>query len=196
MSVSFRRLERSLEPLQHTVQAVQVVLPANFQAGISDNRVSLNAGFDRHPTSFFSAASFRAPPFAYNDSHPLLHLSLSLLPSLLPPSFSIRPVHSLLAFFSLGADRDSALRLFDVRSLPGGRPLQNGYAFTRLHRRKKGRHRDQGGESSHSAFPPRRGSSVLRQRERERGRGEGEGEVLFPAANGTGGGEMRVARKW
>ena len=31
------------------------------------------------------------------------------------------------------------------------------------------------------------------ERERE---GEGEGEVLFPAANGTGGGEMRVARKW
>lgn len=35
--------------------------------------------------------------------------------------------------------------------------------------------------------------AVLLFFERER---EGEGEVLFPAANGTGGGEMRVARKW
>lgn len=144
-------------------------------------------------TSFFSAASFRAPPFAYNDSHPLLHLSLSLLPSLLLASILFhRPVHSLLAFFSLGADRDSALRLFDVRSLPGGRPLQNGYAFTRLHRRKKGRHRDQGGESSHSAFPPRRGSSVLR--ERERGERERERSFFQPLMEQ---GEGRwVARKW
>lgn len=39
-----------------TLLAVQVVLPGNFEAGIPDNRVSLNAGFDRHPTSFVSLA--------------------------------------------------------------------------------------------------------------------------------------------
>lgn len=138
-----------------------MVLPANFQAGISDNRVSLNAGFDRHPTSFFSAASFRAPPFAYNDTHPLLHLPLFLLSP--PPP----PPRSSSILFSLGADRDSALRLFDVRSLPGGRPLQNGYAFTRLHRRKKGRTEEK------VPIPRSLQGAVLlffaRERERERG---------------------------
>lgn len=168
-----------------------MVLPANFQAGISDNRVSLNAGFDRHPLR----VSLARPRFVLLPS-PIMtatpfSISLSLLPSLLLASILFhRPVHSLLAFFSLGADRDSALRLFDVRSLPGGRPLQNGYAFTRLHRRKKGRHRDQGGESSHSAFPPRRGSSVLRERER----GERERSFFQPLMEQ---GEGRwVARKW
>lgn len=167
-------------------------MPANFQAGISDNRVSLNAGFDRHPLRVSLARPrFVLLPSPIMTATPFsISLSLSSHPSSSPRSFST--VHSLLAFFSLGADRDSALRLFDVRSLPGGRPLQNGYAFTRLHRRKKGRHRDQGGESSHSAFPPRRGSSVLR--ERERGKRERERSFFQPLMEQ---GEGRwVVRKW
>lgn len=39
-----------------TLLAVQVVQQANFETGILDNRVSLNAVFDRHPTSFVSLA--------------------------------------------------------------------------------------------------------------------------------------------
>lgn len=107
---------------QHTrgCLKVQVVLGGNFGAGIPDNRVSLNAGFDRHPSSSVSLPRGLVlcfSPAPYNDSQPP--------PPLLSLSFSFDTRHVSFSFVHfLRADRDSALRLFDVRSLPGGRRLR------------------------------------------------------------------------
>ena len=136
----------------------QVVFQGNFGPGIPDNRVSLNAGFDRHPASSVSlaAASFCASPRAHNDSTPpvllrrylpspiSLSLSLSLSLSFFALSlflyFSLSPfIFSAPFHLSSRSNRDSALRLFAVRSLPGGRRPQTirVYAITPLARRER-----------------------------------------------------------
>lgn len=165
-----------------------MVLPANFQAGISDNRVSLNAGFDRHPLRVSLARPrFVLLPSPIMTATPFsISLSLSSHPSSSPRSFSR---------LFLARSRSWLCATIVRRSIAPRWPTTTKrirvYAITSTKERKTPRPRRR-------KFPfrvPSKARFFCSSRERERG----EGEVLFPAANGTGGGEMggeKMVERW